>query len=358
MSESIEHGNSLISREESTAFKGFLILLIIVGHNMFFTYHTENIQAMGYLYNFHIEAFFIIPFLYGGRKLTITRILNGFVRLYWPYILLTTLFYIGFYIIYSCHPFDLGRLMSLWLYPNSYQLHIYTGVQILWFLPTMYILTLLKDIYYYSHNAVRICLMILSIIIIGQPILSYFIGPIIRPLIQMLTYIPCGFRAAMSFFLWGISIRYLLVKIDEGKIPGWLLFTSWILLTASYFINILIWKNNFVTFSLRLVFPFVFFFIYIKYRKVIMTKIFHHLGSHSFKIYLIHPFLGYVLFFLLPDFMNYNIFLKWVIIISSIIVITLISYWLAKIITRFRPFDRFFFPRNFKDLQLLKNKRA
>ena len=44
----ISHSDSLLSREESTAIKGLLIILIVLGHNKFFTTLTEPIQAMGY----------------------------------------------------------------------------------------------------------------------------------------------------------------------------------------------------------------------------------------------------------------------------------------------------------------------
>ena len=85
---------SLISINESTALKGLLIFLIVLGHNMIFTYYVLPYNGMAYLYSFHIQAFFILPFLYDSKILNVKRIKDYFFRLYWPFIIISIILYI------------------------------------------------------------------------------------------------------------------------------------------------------------------------------------------------------------------------------------------------------------------------
>lgn len=345
---------SLLNREESTTFKGFLIVLIIIGHNMFFTHQTDNIQAMGYLYCFHIEAFFIIPFLYGARRLNKKRTLNGFVKLYWPYILLTTIFYLGYYVVYNKNSFNFKDLAGMWIFPNGERLQQFTGIQILWFLPAMFSLTVLKDFYYYSKNHLKKILIVISIVFLIISLLKLDWGKYYNWFNPFTSYFPFGIFSALSFLPLGVFIRHIIIKFKNKEIPGYAIIGLWMVLTSIYFVNELFWNNLYVLVVLRLIFPVVFFILYIKYKGLLLNKIFRNLGNNSFKIYIVHPFFGYMLFFLIPDFMTYNSFLKWIIIVSSVVLITITCLGIARLISKIKFVDKIMFPQNLGDLKSIK----
>ena len=142
---------SLISREESTAIKGLLIFLIILGHNSFFS--SESRIGMVYLYLFHIQAFFMLPFLYPHKKISFIRIRDYVIRLYYPFIILflflSLLNYVGN--ILGVIPENVSSQMietdKHWndflltiLTGNGYNIDYFTGLQFLWFLPVMFFL--------------------------------------------------------------------------------------------------------------------------------------------------------------------------------------------------------------------------
>lgn len=76
----ISSGN-LISREESTSVKGVAILLIILGH-----IGRDFSSLQFWLYSYHLILFFMLPFLYGKKEVSTTRLINTFLRLYIPYL--------------------------------------------------------------------------------------------------------------------------------------------------------------------------------------------------------------------------------------------------------------------------------
>lgn len=62
---------SLITRDESTAIKGLLILLIVFGHTGMLTTNFatgERTFFWHWLYSFHVYIFLILPFIYGYHR--------------------------------------------------------------------------------------------------------------------------------------------------------------------------------------------------------------------------------------------------------------------------------------------------
>lgn len=56
----------ILSKDTTTAMKGLLILLIVIGHNHEIA--PENSFLMSWLYSFHVLIFFILPFFYIKEK--------------------------------------------------------------------------------------------------------------------------------------------------------------------------------------------------------------------------------------------------------------------------------------------------
>lgn len=76
-----------LDRSESTAIKGLLILLIVLGHNQLLLPHGS--AGFMWFYLFHVTCFFILPFFYGGqaKKPTWRHISDLIVRTWWPYLI-------------------------------------------------------------------------------------------------------------------------------------------------------------------------------------------------------------------------------------------------------------------------------
>ena len=147
----MKDSTSLISINESTALKGLLIFLIVLGHNMIFTYCVLPYNGMAYLYSFHIQAFFILPFLYDSKILNVKRIKDYFFRLYWPFIIISIILYICRIIYNKPVEYNIVELIQMWFTGNPQLIKQLCGIQILWFMPVMCSLCIIKDLYYQSN---------------------------------------------------------------------------------------------------------------------------------------------------------------------------------------------------------------
>jgi fucose 4-O-acetylase-like acetyltransferase len=109
---------SLISRDSSLVFKGFLLLLVIIGHNSILMDLCVNGFLKKTLYLFHVYCFFSLPFLYGYKDTvgSTSNILNdikkNFINLYVPYFWFTLFSTFVFFLLGN--PVDLKN--SLWAF--------------------------------------------------------------------------------------------------------------------------------------------------------------------------------------------------------------------------------------------------
>ncbi len=336
---------SVLSRQESVSLKGFLILLIIIGHNMFFTLNTQECEMMGYLYCFHIEAFFILPFLYGARRINLRRAMRSFVKLYGTYMIWSTVLYVCYYVCYGHHTCSVKDLMSLWIYATG--LKEYTGILILWFLPAMFSLSLLKDVYYSSPKWVKIILLAVSICSLSAHLLSLDYGHFYTIFNSRVPRIPFGIWNAFQYVLLGVVIRRVIVWKRGNIISScdgiWLLLI-WILLSITYFVNSSVQNNLWVLIGLRLVFPVCFYLLYDRYKSMFLRGFFLSIGKTTFEMYIFHPFIGYILFWAIPDFMVYSAIVKWCIIIASLFCVTVLSYWMSLMSRRIPVLHGLLFP--------------
>lgn len=351
----ISHSDSLLSREESTAIKGLLIILIVLGHNKFFTTLTEQVQVMGYLYNFHIQSFFILPFLYGSKKLSWHRLWNTAARLLWPYFFFTLLLYLGYYIVCSRNSINPTDILRIWIFGNGSLLSKYCGIQILWFLPAMFSLIIIKDFYYQSGPWIRAFLLIISCVAMIPELFSLVYTkyiPQINLLFGWTQWIPMSMFRAISYLLLGVIIRQILIALSHKEISSSLLWITWTLLSISYFSNVVLNGNNlFVNMALRLAFPILFFIIISHYKAFLGNiRVFLRFGKNSYPVYLFHPFLGYIIIVLLEGFPNYVPWLQWIIALSSIIIIIMASLYAAEFLERHQRIHKFIFPTRLSDV--------
>jgi fucose 4-O-acetylase-like acetyltransferase len=91
----------MLTKDNSNSIKGFLILLIVFGHNtLLYKYSLSDGTKIEYdwywfLYSFHVYGFFILPFFYehkeGVRQKFLRILKKNAIRLLYPYMWICTL---------------------------------------------------------------------------------------------------------------------------------------------------------------------------------------------------------------------------------------------------------------------------
>lgn len=151
-----------IDREQSATIKGILICLVVLGHNRFFTDVLPS-PCWAWLYSFHVACFFILPFFYPGHTFSLNRIWTNTRRLLWPY----TYMFVFLFFMYSFMMkeafIDVG-LFNTYITGNFYRLKHYIGFQYLWFMPSMFSMLAIKDIYESSSNLTKRILLFIGLV--------------------------------------------------------------------------------------------------------------------------------------------------------------------------------------------------
>ena len=191
---------SLISREASTAIKGLLMLLIILGHTEMLTpnYASGERSFLYYwLYSFHVFIFFIFPFIYGnkkrafvnGRRIDTDKSYMGWqlvdnqnvindtkhnvIKLGVPYFVFF-LFSALVFVVAGKGEFNVGGMLYAFFFGNEPLIDKYAGFNYLWFLPAMLALLFLKSILYNSTLIVKRIIIVISVVLWGLTIFKFF----------------------------------------------------------------------------------------------------------------------------------------------------------------------------------------
>lgn len=345
---------SYISIKESTAIKGLLILLIILGHNMIFTYYIQPLRGMEYLYCFHIQAFFILPFLYNHKPLSKDRAKDYFIRLYWPYLLLSIPLFIINSIINNNHC-NIYDLILMWLTGNPELIKRCCGIQIFWFMPAMFALSIIKDLYYSSKPLLRIILLTISFIafIFIYRIVS---NRLIDDMNHFLSYTPFGFYICLPYLFLGVITRYIIQSISKYQYnPKSLFLTLFISCTIIYFIFVGVYNINMILRILKVIMPCIFILCIWSFRSSFTyLSIWDKLGSKSYSIYLIHPFIGYILYYIFIK-LQLNLSVFWAI-ISQILIIA-VSYYLSVLLYKYPKLRMIILPKGIAEITNLKQEK-
>lgn len=360
---------SLISREASTGIKGLLIFLIILGHNNLFS--TESRIGMVYLYTFHIQAFFMLPFLYPHKELSFNRIRNYIARLYYPYIFLfiilsiLNLFITKYGIIQQpplyplsyIHNYTLEFFLTL-INGNGYNIDFFTGLQFLWFLPVMFSMNILKDYYYSCHSKyIQISLIILGLIFFFVYFIFGFRAPFDKRVIFYIKeYSPFAFTYALGALFMGIVGRNIIkIKSRYSNVMTILLFISGTYICFSSQHDGEVPINDEIRWGLLLMMPFIFFYLLYYNRKYIeKSKILQEIGKYSFPIFIIHPFLLKISSYLISKFFDTN----WLNVLIIQLLVTILSYYIARFIYSIQSLKTIIFPNTWQELtQWYKSKK-
>ncbi|MCM1501086.1 MAG: hypothetical protein NC115_00210 [Bacteroidales bacterium] len=314
---------------------------------MLFTISLESYHVMEYIYLFHIQSFFLLPFLYGSKEISLKRVQVYFVRLYWPFIFFTLLTSFLYSNIYLGNEPDFVGLLRMLIFGNADSIKQFTGVQIFWFLPAMFSLSIIKDIYYNSGRIVRYILILISCISLFVSIQSHEYGKWYSINTFINSWVPFSGFKAISYLVLGVTLRKLIEKkyLNNNKYIS-LLFIS---LSFAFFYNALAINSNVIYFGIALVMPVVFLLLMFNIRSFIAKfKYLTNVGIYTFPIYIIHPYIGYVIYFIITKFSTEN--LCWALLAQIIMFCG--GYYLSILIYKFERLRKFLFPQDIKEFIL------
>lgn len=297
---------SYINREHSIWVKGILSILIVLGHDMVFTIPLQEYGVMSFLYMFHIQVFFILPFLYGidNHSYTKERLKNTIIRFFWPYLLLVALFVVGYNIVTLFSHFSIRGLFRLYVFCDGITIRQMCGVQIFWFLPSMMCTVLLKELYYRSRAWIKCLLFVLSFIFIGFAIYSRVSYSTYDSWSHIMRNIPLGGGYAINMLALGVITRWFFSQMVLHKryvqtaFVGTICFIVCSILYWHYVADFMSRKPFNVLYTiLQQVAPVTFIAALVAYINLLGIKrrgYISEFGKYSLLIYLISPFVGYV----------------------------------------------------------------
>ncbi len=347
-----------ITVEESTAIKGLLIILIILGHAQ------PLIQIPGVLrrffYDFHVHCFMILPLLYPVKYLSSERIKNYFARLMVPFILLFLLFFLGKNIplfISSYHSGVItfkdvintinGGLHSL-IMGGYFPLAESIKLRYLWFLPLMFSFSIIKDFYNTTANqwtkATFISLgMIFYMILWVCLYLPYFAG--IKE--TMMDWSPFSIYQALGALFLGVTTVTLLKKTyfsNQRKIIQVVLSVVFIVIFLIYSITP---KASPYMLVLKSMIPVIAFMLFYNYKEILARlSILRKFGEHSFEIYIVQSPLCIAMYTIIPNLFPTESFLVRA---CVFIFILAICYYIAKLLLKISIVKRILFPRTWDE---------
>lgn len=341
---------SLLTRDESSAIKGLLMLLIVFGHSGMLTTNFatgERTFFWHWLYSFHVYVFLILPFIYGyhtsevaGKQEGIRSIAkdlkHNLIKIGVPYCWFF-LFSAVIFVVVGGGVLNLKGMLYAFVFGNEPLMDKYIGFNFIWFLPAMLALMTLKSVWYNSKPIVRWVIVFVSITLWVLAITKV----VARSTVGM--YIPFAISQAFYFVLLGLLARWLTEKHFSAQ---WQL--PVVLLLIGVCTVLLYYRKSFVGAMLeiptilKLVMPVLVFLLLYGMRNLLSkSKLLKFIGTYSLQIYLMHVYVINVLSVLFLHFTKESIGLGLVIYLLAL----LISVGLALVMVKVPLLNKILFPK-------------
>lgn len=337
--------NSLLSKNESTAIKGVVMLLIVLGHiNLLGTYTDMDGVTRWYswwriMYKCHVFVFFILPFIYGSKDLDTKGIYKhakrDFIRMYVPYIW----FFIICFLIFLCMGGDNDMLVVLHAFivgGSQPLLEAAVNVRFLWFMPVMAMLLLWRNLWFNKITFKgKVIVSAISFCMAGMG------GVMLEPIINKIPF-SIGY---VFIYMWSsILSRFILDRFKDFN--RWYTMGVFISLALLYIFLGGIGYDTILNFVIQICLPTSFFLLLFSIRKWIAKFNFiKSFGMLSFQIYLIHLFIYQALVMLCKYYdVDTTLFLLWGGI--QYIITLIVSYYMARFIQNNKIVNRLLFCTN------------
>lgn len=345
-----------LNKEQSAAIKGLLIFLIVLGHNAVFTNSVPG--SFGYLYTFHVQAFFILPFLYKTKMEKYSdSIKKDFARLYYPYIIFFILLSIICYFMQGSSIDTNGVIdinatgikkillyISTILTGNFYLIDYFSGFQYLWFLPVMFSMSVIRKKERKKERTLMviglICYIIFFVFMYGQPYKSN-INYILMLFSPFAILQGCG-----AFFLGKAS--FSLMNNDKSRIINIICTILFVTLSVTYIVlTYCDYMDKISQWCFRFIMPILFINLLYLYKDFFARfNLLKKLGNNSFPIYLIHPMLCTIAYLICERYLSINV--VYAIIIQ--IAVVFISYYTSVLWQKITPLRKKTLPRSLDEI--------
>lgn len=353
--------NISIDIKESTAIKGILIILIILGHAQPLIQISEVFRR--FFYDFHVHCFMILPLLYPVKQLSRERVKNYVARLIIPYILLFVVFYIGMNIPVLLKNFH-SNILSLYDVKNFitkgvksmimggyFPLGDSIKLRYLWFLPAMFSFTIIKD--YYKTTSSKMTK--IAFLFLGS--ICYFIlwVCLYPPFFEetkkdIMNNSPISIWQAIGALFMGVATVYLLRIVNLCKLRKLRMFMKIalpILFITIYGLYTIIPKTSGYLLPLKTIIPIIAFLLLYDYRKVLAkSKILRKFGEHSFEIYLVQTPICIIMYTCLPMLISTELLIVRAFLFVLILVV---CYYVAYTLMHLKITKRFLCPKTWNE---------
>lgn len=344
---------SLISIDTSSSIKGFLIILIVLAHNSAFSELCP--KTYQWLYTFHVQSFFILPFLYPlSDKVNVAK---RFIRIYYPFIIVYLTFSLIYYFLGSrlgippkglpsgVSPGIEGFIFSFFT-GNMYQVTYFSGFQYIWFLPVFFSTMIFKD-WYYSRElnpTFKNIILLVSAILYVFSCVFFFTAPYS----QKITYYaycfsPFAIIQGIGFAFPGILIRKL---IDIFPLKRLFVASLCIFIPMTMLIY---WDyaTQEIDWVARTVMPFAAFMIIYTVAEYLQNiKVLNAIGRQSMLIYLIHQPLNVIAVSLCLSNVREGI----ISVLATFLIVMFISYLTSVVVNKIDFLRKIISPRDSNEL--------
>jgi peptidoglycan/LPS O-acetylase OafA/YrhL len=337
--------NSFLNKDESASVKGFLMILIIVCHCGLLAQNQltgEFFEWRNWVYNFHVQSFFFLPFVYGCKILKNKNefgreVKKDFIKLYVPYIWFTVICtFIFVFLGKGNFYFDEWSLAVIT--GNQGLLSEYSGFHFLWFLPSMFAVLFFMIIFYNVKKIIKIILLFISL---DVWIVSVFDN---KDLQSIERCIPFSLLEGLKYLSLGVIIRFLMniEYIKSAKFVSFLSIIFFIIFSFIFFRKLEIGVPRFMQYGLCAFFlPLTFLGVLYSARKMLSKSTFlRTIGDYSLQIYLVHVIVYNVLIKVICPFLGKSVYVG----LSVLVLMTLISFGIAFVMKRCPFIMKYVFP--------------
>ena len=313
-----------MERQCSATIKGILMLLIILGHNHILC-PTDESALMGYLYEFHVICFFILPCFYETKgTMTRSNVTDVVVRTWIPYFWLVLMCYMA-----KCaYDYDVNfsvRHIQAFITADKSSLKQFFGFVMPWYLPTFCSFSLWLA-YARKYKIVYAGALLWGVMNLCLPWNEFFFERQV---------VPYGLALAVVYFTVAVATEWIY------KIGEW---TKCLGLVGFIVLSILYWRQVDMGYC-SLLFPIVAFFAIWFIAPFIGNFVFRLLGKYSLGIYVVHLFVSRIIEMAVPHTFLWGI--------VDLVLTTGISTGIVVAIYRVKWLRIWLFPRSMSEIRQL-----
>lgn len=300
--------SSLLSKEESSAIKGLLVILILLGHNSIIMSSSflGSSPIKNYLYCFHVYCFFVLPWLYGykyqwgGQRL---RNIWFDVRKNTKRLLIPYFFFIIVLMLYGLivehRTFDIVGVAEAIITGNERLLGHFIGAGFIWFLPSYFALSFLKSVWYNSNKAIRQIILLLSAV--GWILIIF----ILSWRYELFNYSVLALTQGLVFIAFPLIVNFFIQR--STAYHKYIVFALFIIISATFFLPYKLPIVNKQELYILALTPLAFLCCYHLRHSLALSRTLRLIGKYSLEIYLLQMFVYNIVNAILLRFFNQSI---------------------------------------------------